>query len=99
MRHAERLQALGLKVRIELLRRGWYEPRLASELGMSARTLNDRLNAHSDWKLNELLTLSDVLWKGDFLRKNSWDTRSEMHAKSRMCSVHVALVCGRESTG
>jgi hypothetical protein len=68
MRHAERLQALAFKVRVELLRRKWAEPRLASELGLSSRTLNDRLNARSDWKLQELLTLAEVLWEGDFMQ-------------------------------
>ena len=68
MRHSDRLEALAFKVRIELLRRKWAEPRLAAEIGISSRTLNDRLNARSDWKLQELLALADVLWQGDFLQ-------------------------------
>ena len=55
-------------MRIELLRRKWAEPRLAAEIGISSRTLNDRLNARSDWKLQELLALADILWQGDFMQ-------------------------------
>lgn len=65
VRHAERLRWLGKLIKHALVDVGEEEPWLAREIGIATRTLNDRINAVSDWKYEELVVLADVLWKGD----------------------------------
>lgn len=68
MRDVRALERVRLRVYHELARRRWKEPRLATELGMQTRTLNERLNKKSDWKLTELLSLATLFYGGDLNR-------------------------------
>ena len=45
VRHSERQKWLGKQIRHALIEAGREEPWLAPEIGVSARTLNDRINA------------------------------------------------------
>jgi hypothetical protein len=65
MRHPERLKALALLLRMELVKRDWSETKFGIEIGMPQRTLSDRLNCKSDWRYEELQAISDVLYDGD----------------------------------
>lgn len=54
-------ETLGIRVRIEMVRRGWDQTRMAQELGMTQTTLSRRLNGSREWTAADIAALTRVL--------------------------------------